>query len=232
MHDIPAECAEGQEYLTWEGHKFWQRMPPAYKRNSSPFGIYLGRDKTLPRLYPHFVFDHKIVRADLVGPLPVSSSGNKYAMVITCHLTKWKIVRPKAGKLALETDNNLYEALIRTRQTGGYLGACGHLSRLPRFQRRFIPVSIMVAALQGPASVGQDALVIEMIVRPKEAAATCYVEQIAASSEVGEYFFKLFDHDHDRWISSSGPEASRAWMKGFVHHVTRARLRQPVVASG
>ena len=54
-----------------------------------------------------------IVSIDTVGPLPTSTRGNAYILVMACHTTKYKLIQPIPDKRAQTIAWTLYRSLIR-----------------------------------------------------------------------------------------------------------------------
>ena len=48
-----------------------------------------------------------MTQADVIGPLPLTAAGHIYALVATCHLTKWKVVIPIPDKSAFTVADTL-----------------------------------------------------------------------------------------------------------------------------
>jgi len=64
----------------------------------------------LPRKYPEHFSD--TIAADLLGPLPQSTAGNKYLLVVTDAYSKWVELIPLKNKTAEHTAIRLYECWI------------------------------------------------------------------------------------------------------------------------
>src|SRR6185436_20634709 len=88
-----------------EDVKYYIELCDVCQRTEKP-----NKDQTVIPIKVIGPFDQ--IGIDFVGPLKVSSKGNKYIIVVTDYLTKWPEARPVQNATAKEVANFLYEKII------------------------------------------------------------------------------------------------------------------------